>query len=342
VTTLPPHWSIANSVDILVPCCVLQNSLRIGRDLNSPVCYVLNELCSLIDVFCLPLTSSWKINHPLVLFLSSYHNLTWHWRRLNYREHVEWPPLYHTAQYNCHNNPTKATQHHSSSFIALMAHCKKSVLSSKRWVWRASIWILAGFDDEYVVYWLSYDLFWYSPLCSDIIPPVSHPHSCALLVLFGYLHLYYGCYVYMLIACCCDAMLLCWIHWMSEDVFTWKSFVPLVYLNCFVLSSTCFFCSQPNLSPFNLSHHWKTYYVLVRWYPILRQQWYFVYWLDCLMCCSLFCWSVVVPVALMMDRLSQTHCMVSVLMLVSHKFCAAACIFLPSNYMLGCTVLIVW
>ncbi len=122
-------------------------------------------------------------------------------------------------------------------------------------------------------------------------------------------------------------MLLCWIHWMSEDVFTWKSFVPLVYLNCFVLSSTCFFCSQPNLSPFNLSHHWKTYYVLVRWYPILRQQWYFVYWSGCLMCCSLLCWSAVVPVALMMDRLSQTHCMVSVLMLVSHKFCAATCIF---------------
>ena len=44
----------------------------------------------------------------------------------------------------------------------------------------------------------------------------------------------------------CDAMLLCWIHWMSEGVFKWKSFMPLVYLNCFVFSSTCSFCSQLN------------------------------------------------------------------------------------------------
>ena len=114
--TLSPHWSIANSIDDPLPHCVLQNSLWIGRDLNSPVCYFMNELCSLVDVFCLPFTSSWNINHPLIFFLSSYHNLTWHWRRLNYREYVECPPLFPTAWYNCRDNlpkPPNTTPLHS-------------------------------------------------------------------------------------------------------------------------------------------------------------------------------------------------------------------------------------
>jgi hypothetical protein len=67
----------------------------------------------------------------------------------------------------------------------------------------------------------------------------------------------------------------------------------------------------------------------------LRQQQYFVFRSDCLMCCSLLCWFVVVSVALMMYRLSQTHCVVSVSMFASYKFfCAAACLLLLSNYML--------